>query len=186
MRGSFEITADKALKFFTDARETSAMSSDRSTRVGCIITNRFDDIVGGGVNDFPHGVDCEPDCRHERPAKYQWIEHAERNAIYEAARRGNSLLDTRMYLPWFPCVDCARAIIQSGIRTLVCIEPDFSDERWGDDFRVSVDLLAEGGVLVIYFDEKTLSLKSGRTPQVSKEDTFTRQMRNQKRNRQVA
>ena len=92
------------------------------------------------------------DHRHERPAKYFWTEHAERNAIYTAARNGIPLAGCRMYLPWFPCVDCARAIVQAGVAELVSLAPDFSDPQWGEGFRVSVDLLEEAGVEVRFID----------------------------------
>ena len=53
-----------------------------------------------------------------RPEKYDWIEHAERNAIYAAAREGRKLMGATMYLNKFPCVECARAIAQTGITEL--------------------------------------------------------------------
>ncbi len=58
-----------------------------------------------------------------------------------------------MYLPWFPCMDCARAIVQSGIKELVALEPDFGDPRWGEDFKEAIDLFGECGVLVRYFKD---------------------------------
>jgi len=58
-----------------------------------------------------------------RPAKYRWTEHAERNAIFSAARMGVSIVGATMYLPWFPCAECARAIVQSGIGALVAYQP---------------------------------------------------------------
>jgi len=55
-----------------------------------------------------------------------------------------------MYLRWFPCTDCARAIIQSGITDLVCSIPDFKDERWGEDFKISFEMLKECGINLRY------------------------------------
>jgi dCMP deaminase len=84
----------------------------------------------------------------ERPEKYLWIEHAERNAIYVAARSGIPLEGCRMYLSWFPCVDCARAIVQVGLSELIAIEPAWTTPPWGEQFVLAQELLEEGGVRV--------------------------------------
>ena len=89
--------------------------------------------------------------RHDRPAKYKWTEHAERNAIYSVARNGGTKLrGCKIYVPWFPCVDCARAIIQSGISAVYAYEPDFNDPRWGADFKIAVEMFEEAGVVTVY------------------------------------
>lgn len=123
-------------------------SKDRSRQVGCVIVAPDNSLRSIGFNGFPRGLNDDHDERHERPAKYFWTEHAERNAIYAAARNGVALAGCTMYLPWFPCVDCARAIVQAGIVELVSLEPDFADTQWGEGFRISVDLLEEAGLAV--------------------------------------
>ena len=60
-------------------------------------------------------MDDENEVYHKRPAKYVWTEHDVRNAIYNAARNGIKLLDSRIYVNAHPCHDCARAIYQAGI-----------------------------------------------------------------------
>ena len=92
-------------------------SKDRSTKVGVVVVGPDREIRSTGYNGFPRGINDDIDERHERPAKYDWTEHAERNAVYNAARMGQSLKDCTMYFNWepCPCVDCARAIIQAGI-----------------------------------------------------------------------
>ena len=57
-----------------------------------------------------------------------------------------------MYLPWFPCMDCARAIVQAGIVELIAIEPDLTDSQWGGDFQSATELLAEAGVAVRFVE----------------------------------
>jgi dCMP deaminase len=57
-----------------------------------------------------------------------------------------------MYLPWFPCMDCARAIVQSGITTLVAYRPDLAHPQWGSDFNLALELLNEAGVTVRWCD----------------------------------
>lgn len=59
---------------------------------------------------------------NKRPEKYRWVEHAERNAIYQAARHGFSTVGATMYFntTGLPCSDCTRAVIQAGVTELVC------------------------------------------------------------------
>jgi dCMP deaminase len=130
------------------ARQIGTWSKDESRKVGCVIVGSANQILSAGYNGFPRGVDDEPDERRVAPAKYNWTEHAERNAIYNAARTGVALEGATMYLPWFPCAACARAVAQVGLSTLVAIEPLGEDPKWGGEFEVSRLLLKEAGVEV--------------------------------------
>jgi dCMP deaminase len=86
--------------------------------------------------------------RHNRPEKYLWTEHAERNAIYNAVRRGVPLLGSTIYTTLFPCCECARAIVQSGIAYVVSVEPDWTDDhrKATTRFDVSRQIFEEAGV----------------------------------------
>lgn len=132
----------------------SSWSKDRSIGVGCVIASPDHAILSTGFNGFPRGVNDDVEARYERPAKYKYTEHAERNAIYNAARHGIRLEGSTMYLRWYPCADCARAIVQSGIKNMISDAPNFDDPRWGEDFKVSKDILLEGGVTHIVFEEE--------------------------------
>lgn len=144
--------ADWDRRFIDLARHVGSWSKDRSRQVGCVIVGSDNIVRAIGYNGFPRGLDDDLEERHERPAKYLWTEHAERNAIYGAARIGISLAGCRIYLPWFPCVDCARAIVQTGIAELIGIRPDFSDAKWGEDFATSLKILDEAKIVVRYID----------------------------------
>ena len=73
-------------------------SKDERTQIGALIVGVDNEIVSTGYNSFPRGiVDSRPE-RQERPEKYYWFEHAERNAIYNAARIGVSTKGCTMYL----------------------------------------------------------------------------------------
>jgi len=139
-------------RFMKLAQHIGTWSKDQSRQVGCVIVGPHNIVTAMGFNGFPRGLDDESDYRHQRPAKYLWTEHAERNAIYNAARNGISLADNRMYLPWFPCVGCARAIVQAGIIELIAVEPDLTDPQWGQEFNVSIELFEEVGVTVRYIE----------------------------------
>ena len=137
--------------FFEIVRLVSSKSKDRSTKVGAVIVDCENSIVSTGYNGFPRGVFDHYDERHERPEKYLWTEHAERNAIYNAARR--VLKGTTMYLQYgpCPCADCARAIIQSGITEIVipldCPFPGVSLD-WKSSMAIAYKMLREGGVTI--------------------------------------
>ena len=139
-------------RFFDLARLVGSWSKDRSTKVGCVIVGPHNEVRSIGFNGFPRLANDDAEERHLRPAKYKWTEHAERNAIYNAVLAGTSLAGCRMYLPWFPCMDCARAIVQSGIVELIAIEPQLDDERWGEDFRSAFALFEECGVKVRFVE----------------------------------
>jgi dCMP deaminase len=83
--------------------------------------------------------------------KYIWLEHAERNAIYLAARRGVSTDGCTMIVELVPCVDCARAIIQSGVVQVVINErrsADYSSDRYSGEQSIALEMMAEAGVAV--------------------------------------
>lgn len=117
--------------------------------VGAIVV-RNGHLVIGACNELPNGVQDTP-ARRAKPAKYFFTEHAERNAVLLAARYGHRLDGCVMYQTWFPCADCARAIIQSGIVRLVCQKPDYKNARWGDSFAASMAMLSEAGVSVAFY-----------------------------------
>jgi dCMP deaminase len=145
-------TANWHKRFMDLALHIASWSKDRSTKVGCVIVGPHNEIRATGYNGFPRGVDDDVDERHARPAKYRWTEHSERNAIYNAARIGVPLEGCRMYLPWFPCVDCARAIVQSGIGRLIVMKPDLTHETWGEEHKQAFELLSEAGVEMLWYE----------------------------------
>jgi dCMP deaminase len=146
MSETFQIDTDPSewdRRFMQLAHFIGTWSKDRTTRVGCVIVGPANEIRSTGYNGFPRGISDGVEERFVRPAKYLWTEHAERNAIYNAARIGISLEGCRIYVPWFPCVDCARAIVQCGLVELVAFAPDWNHLQWGEHFRIARDLFKE-------------------------------------------
>ena len=141
-----------ARKVLSDAVWLARKSPDKHTQNGAIITQRDGYLLphGSGFNRFPTGVQpIWP--RTERPDKYAWTEHAERIAIYEAARTGMALQGKSLVSPWAACADCARAIIEAGIVEVVTMpRGEFVNEsgRWNDSMAVGDEMLAEAGVAV--------------------------------------
>jgi len=140
---------DLDLEMMQQAKDRARFSTDRSRKIGCVITSPEGQILSEGWNTVP--LRCQhTEERHQRPAKYIWTEHAERNAIYAAARAGTALLGSTIYVPWYPCPECARGIIASGIARLVAYRPDFNDPRWGADFKEVEELLKDAQVPVTF------------------------------------
>lgn len=138
------------------AEESAQGSLDDSRKCCCVFVrpSRFiydDLLLTVGVNNFPPMVARTPE-RIQRPAKYIFTEHAERAAIYQAARIGVTLARSTAYLTWYPCADCARALVLSAIERLVCYEPDWTETRYG--FHDARAILEESKIEVIYFGQK--------------------------------
>jgi dCMP deaminase len=129
------------------AHKVGARSKDRSTQLGAVIVGPRNEPRSWGYNSFPRGIQDDVEERHIAPEKYFWIEHAERNAIYNAALHGASLSGCTLYCAWPPCVECARAIIQVGIIRVV-IESFDMPKRWRTNMAKSVTMLKEAGVAI--------------------------------------
>lgn len=107
--------------YFMGVAELSALrSKDPNTQVGACIVNTKNRIIGIGYNGFPYG--CEDDTYpwtregNFLDTKYPYVVHAEPNAILNST---TSLEGATMYVTLFPCHECAKLIIQSGIKQIV-------------------------------------------------------------------
>lgn len=137
------------------ANTVKLKSKDKYTQIGAVIVGKDGEIVSTGYNSFPRGLDDGLNYRQERPEKYYWFEHAERNAIYNAARIGVSTKGTTMYLSCgLPCADCARGIINSGVTRIFCERVDVTKgEMWKESQERSWDMFMETGVMVCFYDD---------------------------------
>lgn len=130
------------------AEHVSIKSKDRSTKVGAVIVGPDNEVLSLGWNGFPRGVGDDPewyDNRYNRPDKYEWTEHAERNAIFNAARHGIALRGSTMYTTHAPCASCARAIVQSGITS---VRSGDQVTTGGRSASIADTILSEGHVVV--------------------------------------
>ena len=138
----------KHRKFIAIADAVSNLSKDRSTKVGAIALDHSGTIRAMGYNGMPRGCDDQVESRHARPEKYFWFEHAERNLIFNAARIGVPLEGCTLIVSGlYPCMDCARAIVQSGIREVIT-PPIPSDSRWFEQAERARALFNECGVII--------------------------------------
>lgn len=140
--------------YLTIAHAAAQLSKDKNTKVGAVIVGPDREIRATGFNSFPRGINDNVAARQERPLKYKFFEHAERNAIYNAARAGIALKGCSIYVPWTPCCDCARAIIQVGITKVFC---EYKHPlRWEDSCGPSLQMLDEAQIPVAYLNFITL------------------------------
>ena len=105
----------------------SKRSKDPNTQVGACIVDSDNIILSTGYNGFPYGCsdDDYPWAREGDDTKYSYVVHAELNAILNA--RGKDLKGAKLYVDLFPCNECAKAIIQSGISELVYLYNKYPD-----------------------------------------------------------
>ena len=133
-------------------------SKDPNSQVGACIVSPENKILSLGYNGMPIGCndddmpwDREGD---ELETKYMYVCHAELNAILNAG--GNSLKDCRIYVALFPCNECAKAIIQSGINEVIYISDKYADS---DATLASKRMLASAGVKLTRFaSNKTITI----------------------------
>lgn len=117
----------------------ASWSKDPSTKVGAVIVDDKFRILSVGYNGFPRGVEDTEERLNDRPTKYSLVVHAELNAILNATA---SIGGASLYVTHFPCNECAKAIIQSGIKNIYCHEDAFLD-RWGDSQDTSSRMFRE-------------------------------------------
>lgn len=136
---------DKAIQFMEAARfDADTFSKDGSTKVCAILVDPTDFTeLTQGYNGMPRGV-SETDERQERPLKYSFYEHAERNALYNLARRW--LLGSVAVLTYVPALSCVRALISVGATEVVVPAMPQHSVQW----QLSLDMFEETGVTVRY------------------------------------
>jgi len=123
------------------------LSNDRSTQNGAIIIDEARESASPlsvGWNSLVPGWGHKDEA-YERPLKYSLTEHAERAAIYKAARKGERLEGMTMVANWVACPDCARAIVWSGIKRVICHKQcmDRTPPRWKEMVDLGLEILTE-------------------------------------------
>ncbi|MBQ0123656.1 MAG: dCMP deaminase family protein [Bacteroidales bacterium] len=138
---------DKDSKFDESYLEMAAVWAKNSycqrRKVGAIIVkDRM--IISDGYNGTPAGF--ENVCEDENGATKPYVLHAEANAITKVAKSGNSSLGATLYVTASPCMECAKLIIQAGIKRVV----------YSEEYRIAdgLDLLRRAGVEVVKFEKK--------------------------------
>lgn len=139
------------LRFMALAEHIAAWSKDPSTKVGSVIAHPVNRrVISLGFNGFPAGVEDKAERLGDRSIKYEMVVHAEQNALLFA---GNEAEGATLYVtPLAPCARCAVIIIQSGVKRIVAPKPDFQQEKWGEQARISHEMFIEAGLVVDYME----------------------------------
>lgn len=146
-------------EYFMGVAMLSAMrSKDSNTQVGACIVSPENKIISVGYNGMPTGCDDDemPWEREGVPleTKYPFVCHAELNAILN--RQAVSLSDSRIYVTLFPCNECAKAIIQSGIKEVIYFENKYADS---DGVKASIKMFEKTGVKYRKLEKTNRELK---------------------------
>ncbi len=118
-------------------------SKDPSLKVGAVIADSDHIVVGIGHNGFPRGVQDYEDRYENRKLKLAYVVHAEVNAILNATRSVKSC--TLYHNQTFCCNECAKLIIQAGIKTVVMVD-GVVPERWQESILAANTMFSEAGV----------------------------------------
>ena len=140
-------------------------SKDPNTQVGACIVDDGNRIVSTGYNGFPYG--CSDDeypwsrsAEKTEDTKYGYVVHAELNAILNA--RGRNVEGTRLYVALFPCNECAKAIIQSGIKEVIYLSDKYANQP---NTLISKRMLRSAGIKLRQLETEkesiTLDLRKG-------------------------
>lgn len=132
--------------------EAARVSQHPSTHNAALLLSG-EQVVVEGINNLPPGV-SNVDARFEGPNKHVFLNHAERDAIYRAARQGIRTEGLTMVMPWLPCIPCANAVVTSGISLLITHRQmsERTKAKWQAELALGVQVLSEGGVRIIAFD----------------------------------
>lgn len=141
-------------RFIKLAREISTWSKDPSSKIAAVIVNDERRILSTGYNGFPRGIEDTEERLNDREQKYPRIVHAEMNALLSALYNGVSVKDATIYVWGLPiCAECTKSVIQSGIKRVVIVLPDFAPEKWKTQWReMSKPMYDEAGVSVTYMN----------------------------------
>ena len=141
------------LRFLELAKHVASWSLDPSTKVGAVVVDEFLTVKGMGYNGFPRGVQDTPERYQDRQTKYQFVVHAEVNALINAnsSVRGCTLYvwPTLMIPP--ACPECCKSIIQHGINRIVCYNTPTTG-RWQDMAEISQTMLTEAELVISMID----------------------------------
>ena len=133
------------IRFLELAKQVSTWSKDPSRQIGAIAVDDRS-VVAQGYNGFPRGVSDDPAILNDRKQKLERVVHAEMNVIYNASFNGISLAGSTLYVYGLPCChDCAKGVIQVGIKRIVMSKQHQTD-RWKESWEKSMKMFREAKV----------------------------------------
>jgi len=141
--------------FMLSAMLASKRSKDPCTKVGAVVVNNDNRIVGSGYNGFPNGISDSDlpwtkDSNEFENTKYAYVVHAEANCLLNSIK--HDLSDCTMFVTMFPCSSCTKLIIQKGIKSVMYAN---NPKNIGSDYTASIRMLKLAGVDIKQYKEKS-------------------------------
>ena len=145
------------IRFMRLTREISTWSKDPSKKIGALIVNEDRRILASGYNGFPKGIK-DDERLDNKEIKYSLVIHAELNALLNALNNGVSVKDSTMYVYGLPiCDNCAKTIIQAGIKNLIISYPHDLTNSWADIWEEkSKPMFSEAKTNFLFLDPRDL------------------------------
>lgn len=139
------------IRFMMMAKQVADWSKDPSKQIGAVAVGENHRILSTGYNGFPNGIFDDEDRYDDREVKYKYIVHAEKNCIYNACLNGISLAGASLYVYGLPvCSECAKGVIQVGIKEVIVEESCFDIQKWNESFELTKQLFEEAGITIRY------------------------------------
>tara|TARA_Y100000310_G_scaffold239405_2_gene242996 strand:- start:4273 stop:4722 length:450 start_codon:yes stop_codon:yes gene_type:complete len=140
-----------AERFYSLALEVATWSKDPKAKVGAVLVSPCTRQFSFGYNGFPQGIKDSETRLEDTETKLALTVHAELNAILNARTNltGWSLVTTKA-----PCLDCAKAIVQAGIREVICPPIKETLSNWGSSQAKAFELLNEANIMITIIEEE--------------------------------
>tara|TARA_R110002153_G_scaffold188474_3_gene341412 strand:- start:382 stop:837 length:456 start_codon:yes stop_codon:yes gene_type:complete len=146
MKGTLTLSNKWDKRYLDLAEEISSWSKDPSRKIGAVAVGPKGNVLAQGYNGFPRGISDSSDRYDDRTRKYELVVHAEMNVIYNATYNGVSLDGATLYVHGLPaCSDCAKGIIQVGIKRVVMRDAEIP-VLWQQSWTKTEDMFNEAGV----------------------------------------
>ena len=142
-------------KYLELSRTIGSWSKDPSSKIGCVAIGSKGQVLAQGYNGFPRGIEDKAIRLESRELKYKYVVHAEMNCIYNAGYNGTSLDGSTMYVTGLPvCSECAKGLIQVGVKRVVMPYVENMDERWKDSWEMTKLMFDEAGIEYEFIEEE--------------------------------
>lgn len=143
---------DKFDYFMKKAHEQAMLSNKENTKVGALLIDENGLILLSECNNYIEPIYSHPSILNKETRRF-YSEHAERRIIYSALKKGISKMsDKTLVVTHFPCCECARSIILTGIRKIMVDSIDFDCPfyiKWIENIKVSYEMLNSNDVLIL-------------------------------------
>lgn len=138
------MTTNWDARYIELAKQVSTWSRDPSRKIGAVAVGSKGQILSQGYNGFPRGILDLSERYHDREIKYKYVVHAEMNVIYNATFSGISLDGASLFVYGLPvCNECAKGIIQVGIKRVVIYTDQEVPTIWKDSFAFTIEMFKE-------------------------------------------